>query len=60
MNLVNQEPNATYVTVNKGEVYIPEVIKHKSFGVDGDMTEILASLKEKLSPKERAWCVRAF
>lgn len=41
MNLVNQEPNATYVTVNKGEVYIPEVIKHKSIGIDGDIAEVL-------------------
>ena len=49
MNLVNQEPNVTYITVNKGEIYIPEVIKHKSFGMDGDMAEILTLLKEKMT-----------
>lgn len=48
MNLVNQEPNATYITVNKGEIYIPEDIVDKSFGLDGDMTEILTLLKEKM------------
>ncbi|MBU3216525.1 hypothetical protein LL033_17810 [Clostridium estertheticum] len=47
MNLVKQEPNATYITVNKGEIYITEDIADKSFGLDGDMTEILALLKEK-------------
>lgn len=44
MNLCRQEEKATYVTVNKGEVYIREDIKEKSYGLDGDMTEILAML----------------
>ena len=48
MNIVNQEPNATYITVNGGEIYIPEDIADKSFGLDGDMTEILALLEEKM------------
>ena len=49
MNIVNQEPNATYVTVNKGEIYITDEIADKSFGLDGDMKEILTLLKEKMS-----------
>ena len=35
MRLVDQEPNATYVTINLGEVYIADSIKRKSFGLDG-------------------------
>lgn len=49
MNIVNQEPNATYVTVNKGEIYITDEIADKSFGLDGDMKEILTLLKEKMT-----------
>lgn len=41
MNLVNQEPHATYVTINLGEVYIMDQIKDKSFGLDGRLDEIL-------------------
>ncbi|MDO5294521.1 MAG: NAD-dependent protein deacetylase, SIR2 family [bacterium] len=44
MQLVAQEPNATYVTINKGEIYIVDEIKDKSFGLDGDMTEVLKQL----------------
>lgn len=48
MNLCRQEPQATYVTVNKGEVYIRDDIKEKSYGLDGDMTKILAELRSYL------------
>lgn len=48
MNLCRQEPQAAYVTVNKGEVYIREDIKEKSYGLDGDMTKILAKLCSRL------------
>ncbi len=44
MNLCKREPQAVYVTVNRGEVYIREDIQEKSYGLDGDMTEILAEL----------------
>lgn len=46
MNLCRQEKQATYVTVNKGEIYIWDDIKEKSYGLDGDMTEILAELRQ--------------
>lgn len=44
MNLAAREPQAAYITVNKGEIYIPDNIKEKSYGLDGDMTEILGML----------------
>ena len=46
MRLVAKEPNATYVTINLGELYIAGNIKEKSFGLDGYLAEILAQLKE--------------
>ena len=36
------EPNATYVTINLGEIYIADNIKEKSFGLD----ELLPALRE--------------
>ena len=45
MRLVAQEPNAVYVTINLGEVYIPDYIQNKSFGIDGPLREILAALR---------------
>lgn len=49
MRLVEQEPYAVYITVNKGEIYIPERIAEKSYGLDGDMTEILGKLRQAMS-----------
>ena len=46
MRLVEQEPNATYVTMNLGEVYITDEIKEKSFGLDGRLDELLPALRE--------------
>lgn len=47
MRLTAQEPNAAYITINLGEVYITEDIKEKSFGVNGYLDETLAALKKK-------------
>ncbi|MER2192445.1 MAG: hypothetical protein ABS951_15910 [Solibacillus sp.] len=44
MNLTYLEKNATYITLNKGQVYIPEIISAKSIGVDADLAEVLAQL----------------
>lgn len=41
MRLVASEPNASYITFNKGEIYIPEEIAEKSIGVDGDISQAL-------------------
>lgn len=46
MELCRQEKKAVYVTINKGEIYIQNDIKEKSYGLDGDMTEILAGLRQ--------------
>ncbi len=52
MRLVEQEPYAVYITVNKGEIYIPERIAEKSYGLDGDMTEILGKLRQAMSDEK--------
>ncbi len=46
MRLVAQEPHASYVTVNLGEVYIADDIKDKSFGLDGSLNDIMESLRK--------------
>ena len=46
MRLVAGEPNATYVTINLGEIYIADNIKEKSFGLDGRLDELLPALRE--------------
>ncbi|URZ05191.1 Sir2 family NAD-dependent protein deacetylase [Clostridium felsineum] len=44
MNLVNHEKQATYITVNKGEIYIPNEIYAKSIGIDDDIEKVLRQL----------------
>lgn len=44
MNLVYAEPKAFYITVNKGEVFIPKEIMKKSIGVDADLGGFLPKL----------------
>ena len=46
MRLVAGEPNATYVTINQGEIYIVDNIKEQSFGLDGRLDELLPALRE--------------
>lgn len=46
MQLVHREPNAFYITFNKGEIYIPAPIQDRSIGVDGDLGAILPQLAE--------------
>ena len=46
MRLVASEPNATYMTINLGEIYIADNIKEKSFGLDGRLDELLPALRE--------------
>ena len=40
MRLVAGEPNATYVTINLGEIYIADNIKEKSFGIENHFPDI--------------------
>lgn len=46
MRLVAQEPNAVYVTVNLGEVYITDDIKERSVGLNGALDDVLATLRQ--------------
>lgn len=48
MRLVQREPYATYITINKGEVYIWDNIIEKSYGLDGDITKILKQLADAM------------
>ena len=41
MGLVSKMPDVTYISINKGELNIPKSISFKSFGIDGDLTEII-------------------
>jgi NAD-dependent SIR2 family protein deacetylase len=45
MRLVAQEPNATYITINLGEIYIADNIRDKAFGLDGYLNEKLAEIR---------------
>ncbi len=46
MRLTAQEPNAVYVTINLGEIYIADDIKERSFGLDGSLSDILSALRK--------------
>ena len=48
MRLTDLEPKATYVTINLGEIYIPDNIRVKSFGLNGYLGEILHELRAVL------------
>lgn len=37
MTLAAKEPNTTYITINLGEVYIPDSIKNKSIGINASL-----------------------
>ncbi|MBU3804194.1 MAG: NAD-dependent protein deacetylase, SIR2 family [Candidatus Cellulosilyticum pullistercoris] len=44
MRLTASEPQATYITFNKGEIYIPQEISQKSIGIDGDIASALEGI----------------
>lgn len=44
MEIARNEENAVYITINKGEIYIPDFIQYKSFGIDGDLSSILEEM----------------
>lgn len=45
MRLTASEPNATYITINLGEIYITRDIQDKSYGLDGYLSDILGELR---------------
>lgn len=51
MRLAEKEPRAAYITINKGEIYIPERIQNKSAGLDGDMAEMLTLLEKQVKTR---------
>lgn len=48
MRLVSQEPEASYITLNLGEIYIPEAISSRSIGIDGYLEPELAKIADCL------------
>lgn len=48
MRMTANEPLATYVTINLGEVYIPDNIQNKSYGLDGYISEQLKKIREAM------------
>ena len=44
MQLTASEPNAIYITFNKGEIYIPPELSNKAIGVDGDIAAALQKI----------------
>lgn len=44
MRIAAKEANCTYITFNKGEIYIPKEIAYKSIGVDGDIKEAIQQI----------------
>lgn len=44
MRLAAKESEAVYITINLGEIYIPDEIREKSYGLDGDLREMLRRL----------------
>lgn len=52
MKLAYSEPNAFYITFNKGEIYIQPQIQDKAMGVDGDLSVILPEVLKSLNEKK--------
>ena len=49
MKLAYSEPDAFYITFNKGEIYIQPQIQDKAMGVDGDLSVILPEVLKSLN-----------
>ena len=54
MRMTADEPFAAYITINLGEVYIPEKIENKSYGLDGYLSEQLQYIKEAIEKRSSA------
>lgn len=54
MRITADEPFTTYITINLGEVYIPEKIENKSYGLDGYLSEQLQYIKEAIEKRSSA------
>lgn len=49
MDFTYKNPNATYITFNKGEIYIPSQISHRSIAMDGNIADHLYVLSNMTS-----------
>ena len=49
MGMTAEEPNATYITINLGEVYISDDIKDRSYGLDGYLSDHLGKIKQAMA-----------
>ena len=52
MRMTANEPHATYITINLGEVYIPDNIKDTSYGLDGYLSDHLNKIKQAMVAKQ--------
>jgi NAD-dependent SIR2 family protein deacetylase len=48
MRLIAAEKQSFYITINLGQLFIPESIADRSVGIDGPLTEVLAALDSSL------------
>ena len=55
MRLAAREPQAFYVAINLGEVFLSDEILDKSCGLDGDLAEMLRELAGETNNYEK-WC----
>ena len=51
MRMTANEPHATYITINLGEVYIPDNIKDTSYGLDGYLSDHLNKINQAMVAK---------
>lgn len=52
MQLVADTPEAFYITVNKGELFIPSAIADRALGVEGDLCTVIADVYAYMSHDE--------
>ena len=58
MELTAKEPQAAYITINLGEIYIADNIKEKSYGLDGYLSTHLKNLAEEIKSRKSATSLR--
>ncbi len=48
MQLALREPNAAYITLNAGEIHIPDELSHKAIGIDARLDDVLPAIAKEL------------
>lgn len=49
MDMVASNKNAKYISINKGEIFIPESIYERSIGIDADITSVIMEWSKSIS-----------